>query len=65
MSAAVLLKKWDGMNHAKRIELLQQFYKQYASVSYREVEHKLGPSIDLFFTRITATLRLTFVAVIL
>jgi len=54
----VFLKKWDCSKHLKRVALLQGFFAKYSQLSYRDIEQDFGPSGDLFFTRVTAALRL-------
>lgn len=54
-----LLKEWDKGSTNVRRKILKEFIAQHQNKTGTELEEELAHSASLFFTRITAWLRLT------
>ncbi|XP_066914369.1 armadillo-like helical domain containing protein 1 [Clytia hemisphaerica] len=54
------LQKWDDSSKQSRVEILQDFNKKHCNKTAPELDQVLGNCASLFFTRITAWLRLSY-----
>eukprot|EP00756_Hemistasia_phaeocysticola_P050126 Hpha_TRINITY_DN24799_c0_g1::TRINITY_DN24799_c0_g1_i1::g.110296::m.110296 len=54
------IRRWDKGSRQQRIQVLSQFLQTHRNSTGAEIERDLGPSAMLFFTRMTAWLRLTY-----
>ncbi|RNF01629.1 uncharacterized protein Tco025E_08545 [Trypanosoma conorhini] len=58
--AAIWVEQWDHGSRATRLLILEAFLALHSSSNTNRMEKDLGDSSMLFFTRITAWLRLTY-----
>ncbi|EAN79036.1 uncharacterized protein TEOVI_000898100 [Trypanosoma equiperdum] len=58
--AAVWLQEWDRGSRSVRLRILEAFLTLHSESNSRRIEVDLGDASILFFTRITAWLRLTY-----
>ena len=56
----MLSRQWDGASRNQRIALLSTFIMKHKHSTATEIERDLGHGALLFFTRVTAWLRLTY-----
>ena len=52
--------KWDKASKLQRCDILASFVERYHSNTAAEIERSFGGSAQLFFARVTATLRLSY-----
>eukprot|EP01062_Namystynia_karyoxenos_P083228 TRINITY_DN952_c3_g1_i1.p1 TRINITY_DN952_c3_g1~~TRINITY_DN952_c3_g1_i1.p1 ORF type:complete len:569 (+),score=246.70 TRINITY_DN952_c3_g1_i1:76-1782(+) len=58
--AGGFIRRWDKGSRQQRINILSEFLHLHRNSTGAEIERDLGASAMLFFTRITAWLRLTY-----
>ncbi|KAJ9468277.1 hypothetical protein DIPPA_16165 [Diplonema papillatum] len=59
-SSKDILRRWDSGSRQQRISILLEFIASHKNSTGADIERNLGPTVMLFFTRITAWLRLTY-----